>query len=76
MQFLIDKHSYGQNAQTHKLNLQSTVAPENQTIVIRELPDDTYSWYFVPVSEFHEEYYRILYDIPEHVEIIYQTTSE
>jgi hypothetical protein len=66
---------YGRNVETHKINLQSTAAQKNQRIVIQELPDDTYSWYFVPVSEFHEEYYRILHDIPEDVEIVYQAVS-
>lgn len=67
---------YGRNVETHKMNLQSTAAQENQRIAIRELPDDTYSWYFVPISEFHEEYYRILHDISEDVVISYQTISE
>ena len=67
---------YGQNVDTHKMNLQSTTVSENQMIVIQELPDDTYSWYFVPIGEFHEEYYRILHDIPEDINIIYKTTSE
>ena len=66
---------YGQNTQTHKLNLQSTMAQENQKIVIQELPDDTFSWYFVPISEFHEGYYRILHDVPENVEIVYEVGS-
>ena len=67
---------YGQNAETHKLNLQRTDARTNQAIVIQELPDDLFSWYFVPVSEFHEKYYRIFHEIPEDVEIVYQTISE
>ena len=50
--------------------------PKNQTVVIQELPDDTFSWFFVPISEFHEKYYRILHEIPEDVEIIYPTISE
>lgn len=67
---------YGKNAPIHALNLQSTTNPENNVITIQELSDDTYSWYFVPISEFHEEYYRILHEISENVEIIYDATSE
>ena len=72
---LVLLNGYGQNVQTHEMNLRNTAAPQNQTIVIWELPDDTYSWYFVPIGEFHEEYYRILYGIPEDYEIIYQATE-
>ena len=49
---------------------------ENHTIVIEELPDDIYSWYFVPIGEFHENYYRILHEIPDSVEIVYEELSE
>lgn len=73
---LILLFGYGKNAQTHKLNLQNTADFQNQTVIIQELPDDMYSWYFVPIGEFHEEYYRILHEIPETVDIVYQSTSD
>ena len=73
---LILLFGYGKNAQTHKLNLKNTADFQNQTVIIQELPDDMYSWYFVPIGEFHEEYYRILHEIPETVDIVYQSTSE
>ena len=62
---------YGRNASVHHLNLADTKAPNVHSIEIRELPNDVYSWYFVPIGEFHENYYRILHDIPQDTEIIY-----
>ena len=41
-------------------------------IVIREVPNDIYSWYTVPFSEFHERYYREYYNIGDEIEIIYE----
>lgn len=67
---------YAKNIPTHRMNLQQTEAQWDNSIIIRELPNDIYSWYFVPISEFHEEYYRLLHDIPENVEIIYEALPE
>lgn len=67
---------YARNVPTHRQNLLRTAQVDNNSIVIEELPDDIYSWYFVPIGEFHEEYYRILHEIPDSVEIIYEELSE
>ena len=63
---------YASNTQTHEANLQRTKNPEDRVIVLEELPDTIYSWYTIPMGEFHEGYYRILHEIPADVEIIYQ----
>ena len=67
---------YARNVPVHRQNLLRTREMQSNTIVIEELPDDVYSWYFVPIGEFHEEYYRILHEIPDSVEIIYEELSE
>lgn len=61
------------NAAVHRSNLENTARHQGQTVVIQELPNDLYSWYFVPFGEFHEDYYRLLYNIPDGTEIIYHT---
>lgn len=67
---------YAGNAPVHRENLRNTADMQDDTIIIRELPDDTYSWYSVPIGEFHEEYYRILHEIPQTVEIVYEELPE
>ena len=65
-------HGYAGNVQTYKENIQNTRQPEKGVIVIREVPNDIYSWYTVPFSEFHERYYREYYNIGDEIEIIYE----
>ena len=67
---------YAQNVPTHRQNLRATAQMHNGTVNIEELPDDRYSWYFVPIGEFHEDYYRILHEIPDSVEIVYEELPE
>lgn len=67
---------YAKNAPTHRQNLRNTAETTNNTIVIEELPDDLYSWYFVPIGKFHEEYYRLLHNIPQTVSIVYKELVE
>lgn len=67
---------YAKNAPIHRQNLRRTAEIQGDMIVIEELPNDIYSWYFVPISEFHEEYYRLLHEIPENVEIVYEKLHE
>lgn len=62
---------YVENAKTHMSNLRNTAEPVNQTVVIQAMPNELFSWYSIPMSEFHEEFYRILHQIPENVEIVY-----
>ena len=63
---------YGANAGTHRENLRRTRDPESRVIVLKELPDDTCSWYLTPFNDFHETYYRILHTIPEDVQIVWE----
>lgn len=67
---------YAKNTPVHRQNLRNTAQITDSTIVIAELPDDLYSWYFVPIGEFHEDYYRILHEIPDSVEIVYEKLPE
>lgn len=67
---------YAKNAPVHRQNLRNTAAPKENVVVIEELPNDLYSWYFVPIGSFHEEYYRQLHKIPDSVEIIYEELPE
>lgn len=66
---------YAGNVRVYEENLASTHAPQAQIVTLKELPDDTYSWYLIPLSEFHESYYRRLYGIPEDVQIVYETNE-
>lgn len=63
---------YAGNAATHIANLSRTsqVSSQNE-LVLQELPDDLYSWYFIPMGEFHESYYRLYHCIPDSVVIKY-----
>lgn len=63
---------YAKNAPVHRQNLRNTTEITDNTIVIQELPNDLYSWYFVPMGEFHEAYYRLLHNIPQTVSIDYE----
>lgn len=67
---------YAKNTPVHRQNLRNTAQITDSTIVIAELPDDLYSWYFVPIGEFHEDYYRMLHEIPDSVEIVYEKLPE
>ena len=67
---------YAKNSLTHCENLQYTYTQKNSTVFIKELPNDIYSWYFVPFSEFHENYYRILHGISEETDILYVQLPE
>lgn len=62
---------YFGNVRTHNTNIQNTKAAENNTVFLNELEDDIYSWYFIPMGDFHENYYRIYHSLPENVEIQY-----
>lgn len=62
---------YARNVETHLQNLESTHNPVNQITTLKELPDDKYSWYFIPFGDFHEEYYRLLNHMSEDAKIEY-----
>ena len=64
---------YGTNIKVHLKNLENTNHVKNGgSIILEELPDELFSWYFIPIDEFHEKYYRLYNEIPENVEIVYR----
>ncbi|MDY2926408.1 MAG: DUF6056 family protein [Eubacteriales bacterium] len=65
---------YARNGPIHLENIENTKkASINEPLRMNELPDDTFSWYFIPMNEFHEEYYKKYHDIPNSIEIEYIT---
>lgn len=66
---------YARNVQVHEENLFATKHYQEETIVLKELPDETYSWCLLPMNEFHEAYYRQIHHIPENVQITYELQS-
>lgn len=67
---------YAGNAGTQLENLGSTQRQEGKTVVLKQLPDDTYSWYFLPFAEIHEQTYRVYHHIPDDIKIVYDTSGE
>lgn len=67
---------YADNSSTHYQNLKNTLEKNTETICLSQLPDETYSWYFVPFGEFHEKYYRLYYQISDDIDIEYITIEE
>ncbi|MBS1402661.1 MAG: hypothetical protein HPZ79_06730 [Oscillospiraceae bacterium] len=67
---------YANNTSTHHQNLRNTTAENTDTIYLSQLPDETYSWYFIPFGEFHEQYYRLYHQIPDNTTIEYITIEE
>ena len=68
---------YRQNVPVHRENIENTEsATQTGKLSLRELPDDTYSWYFIPMGEFHEDYYKRYYELPETVELDYLERAE
>lgn len=64
---------YAQNVSTYIINIENTKSIDGdiKNLKLKELPDDTYSWYFIPMLEFHENYYKSYYELPEQVNITY-----
>lgn len=63
---------YAGNAQIHTENIQASKNASGQSILeIQALRKDMYGWYSVPLSEFHEGYYRRYYELPDNLEIHY-----
>lgn len=63
---------YAENAVIHMGNIKSTTsAAQTGEVVLHELPDDTYSWYFIPMIDFHEDYYKRYYGLPADTNIKY-----
>lgn len=68
---------YAGNVSTHVENITRTEqASEHGELRLQELPNDGYSWYFIPMGEFHENYYRVYHGIPDSVAIDYETGAE
>lgn len=68
---------YARNVPVHLQNLkQTTENSDSGELHLEALPDETYSWYFIPMGEFHEEYYKIYHTISDSVEIIYENVRE
>ncbi len=63
---------YNNNRTIHKMNIQNTLAAEESgKIRLYELEDDTFSWYFIPMGEFHENYYRRYHGLSNEIEFEY-----
>ena len=63
---------YQKNSVQLKKNIENTQnVRKNEKIHIFELENEEYSWYSIPMGEFHEEYYRRYYDLPDTAEIEY-----
>ena len=63
---------YAGNAQIHTENIRASKNAFGQRILeIQALRKDMYGWYSVPLSEFHEGYYRRYYELPDNLEIHY-----
>ena len=60
---------YGGNRSIYVENTAQSVSG-NMEIELHQLPDETYSWYQIPLSEFHEAYYRRYYQLDD-AKIIY-----
>lgn len=61
---------YAANRETYcENNINSEETKEE--IVLTELPNETYSWYSIPMNEFHERYYKMYYGIPENYNFKY-----
>ncbi len=65
---------YTSNVSTHVENIARTKqVSECGELRLQELPDDVYSWYSLPMGEFHENYYKVYHGIPDSVVINYET---
>ena len=68
---------YANNVHAHIANIEQTkLTSDYGELRLQELPNDTYSWYFIPMGEFHEDYYRVYHNIPDSVVINYETSKE
>ena len=64
---------YGSNVSIYRGNLAATHSKQN-SITLKSVPEFEYSWYHMPLSEFHENYYKQYYGI-ENTVIQYDTDS-
>ena len=53
---------YGSNLSTYQENLLST-SLANEYVIVKELPNEIYSWYQVPFNKVHDRYYREYNDL-------------
>ena len=68
---------YAGNVPTHIRNIEQTERnADHGEIRLQELPNDIYSWYFIPMGEFHENYYRVYHSISDSVVIHYERTKQ
>ncbi len=64
---------YRSKVSTYRENLNSTCSDTNH-MALKSLPKPNYSWYSIPMSEFHENYYKRYYGL-EDVIIQYDTAQ-
>ena len=57
-------HGYWQNHNILKENEQNTKT-EQETIILKELPEKDCSWYSIPMIAFHEQYYKYYYEVED-----------
>lgn len=68
---------YAGNVHTHIANIKQTRQTSDYgELRLQELPNDIYSWYFIPMGEFHENFYRVYHSISDSVVINYETSKD
>lgn len=67
-------YGYKSNVPAYRKNISATQA-QKDVIVLESLPNSDYSWYQIPLSKFHEKWYKIYYRVEES-EIVYLDTME
>ena len=68
---------YAHNSSGHLENIESTKKAEDSgKAVLHELYDDTYSWYFIPMNEFHEKYYIKYHGLSDSIKIEYEVNHD
>ncbi len=65
---------YGSNVITYRNNLDATRSKVDP-IVLKSLPNYDYSWYHMPLSDFHEDYYRQYYNLDD-ANILYDVSED
>ena len=66
---------YYLNISTYKENINETLNAKSLAIDLCELPNEKFSWYSLPMNEFHENYYKKYYDVNESTSINYITNE-
>ena len=66
---------YGSNVPVMLENQHESKFPGTSTILLKEPPAPNYSWYRLPLGDFHEPYYRQYYRLPDTFDIQYSLNS-